>query len=97
MKRLGAMISNYVSDDTWNPIQISKEGTKLSHLFFADDVLLFAKATASQACTVKEVFDRFCAASGLKVSLGKSKFCTSAGVCRSNRDYCYNNSNSGHR
>ncbi|PNX61280.1 ribonuclease H [Trifolium pratense] len=86
MERLGAMISKYVSDGTWKPMQITNDGTKLSHLFFADDVLLFAKATGSAARTVKEVLDRFCAMSGLRISLEKSKFCTSAGVCRRSRD-----------
>jgi hypothetical protein len=86
MERLGAMISKYVSNGIWKPMQIAKDGTKLSHLFFADDVLLFAKATISSAGTIKEVLDRFCAMSGLKVSLVKSKFCTSAGVSRNRRD-----------
>jgi hypothetical protein len=86
MERLGAMISKHVNDGTWKPMQIAKDGTKLSHLFFADDAILFTKATVSQARVVKEVLDRFCAMSGLKISLNKSKFCTSAGVCRRSRD-----------
>jgi hypothetical protein len=86
MERLGAMISKYVSNDTWKPMQITKDGTKLSHLFFADDVLLFAKSTVSQARTIKEVLDQFCGMSSLKVSLNKSKFCASAGISRHSRD-----------
>jgi hypothetical protein len=82
MERLGAMISKCVSDGIWEPMQISKDGTKLSHLFFADDVLLFTKANVTQARVIKEVLDNFCSLSGLKVSFEKSKFCTSAGVCR---------------
>jgi hypothetical protein len=86
MERLGAMISKCVSDGIWNPIQICKYGTRLSHLFFADDVLLFTKATVSQARDVKGVLDKFCSFSGLKVSFEKSKFCTSNGVCRQLRE-----------
>ncbi|MCH81398.1 RNA-directed DNA polymerase (Reverse transcriptase) [Trifolium medium] len=86
MERLGALISKHVRDGTWSPMQITKKGTKNSHLFFADDVLLFAKANVSQARIVNEVLERFCAMSGLKTSLDKSKFCTSAGVCRRRRD-----------
>jgi hypothetical protein len=82
MERLGAMISKCVSDGIWEPMQISKDGTKLSHLFFADDVLLLTKANVTQARVIKEVLDNFCSLSGLKVSFEKSKFCTSAGVCR---------------
>ncbi|MCH84332.1 RNA-directed DNA polymerase (Reverse transcriptase), partial [Trifolium medium] len=86
MERLGTMISSSVSNGSWKPMQITKDGTKLSHLFFADDVLLFAKANVSQARVVNNVLERFCALSGLKISLDKSKFCTSTGVCRRLRD-----------
>ncbi|PNY14872.1 ribonuclease H, partial [Trifolium pratense] len=86
MERLGMMVSNRVSTGDWKPMQLVKNGTKISHLFFADDVLLFAKASPSQASIVKEVLDLFCSMSGLKISLGKSKFCTSGGVCRRVRD-----------
>ncbi|PNY13870.1 ribonuclease H [Trifolium pratense] len=86
MERLGMMISSSVSNGSWKPMQITKDGTKLSHLFFADDVLLFAKANVSQARVVNNVLERFCALSGLKISLDKSKFCTSTGVCRRLRD-----------
>ncbi|KAK2392667.1 hypothetical protein QL285_066003 [Trifolium repens] len=86
MERLGEMISRSVNNGAWKPIQITKDGTKLSHLFFADDVLLFAKATVAQARVVKDVLEHFCALSGLKISLAKSKFCTSIGVCRRIRD-----------
>jgi hypothetical protein len=86
MERLGAMISKHVREGTWSPMQITKNGTKISHLFFADDVLLFAKAKVSQARVVSEVLERFCSMSGLKISLDKSKFCTSAGVCRRRRN-----------
>jgi hypothetical protein len=86
MERLGAMISKSVREGIWKPMQICKDGTKLSHLFFVDDVLLFTKATVTQAQVVKGVLDQFCSMSGLKVSLEKSKFCTSTGVCRQLRD-----------
>jgi hypothetical protein len=86
MERLGALISKHVADGSWSPMQITKDGTRISHLFFADDVLLFAKANESQARIVNEVLERFCAMSGLKISLEKSKFCTSAGVSRRRRE-----------
>lgn len=80
------MISKEMRDNRWNPIQISKNGPKISHLFFADDVLLFAKAKVSQAKVIKEVLDSFCSLSGLKVSEEKSKVFASIGVQRTKKD-----------
>lgn len=48
--------------------------------FFADDVLLFAKATVAQAKLIKRVLDFFSSISGLKVSLAKSAIFASKGV-----------------
>ncbi|CAJ2638969.1 unnamed protein product [Trifolium pratense] len=86
MERLGAMIERQVNISCWKPMQMVKNGTKLSHLFFADDVLLFAKATTNQAQVIKEVLDNFCAISGLMISHAKSRFYTSAGVSRHIRE-----------
>jgi hypothetical protein len=86
MERLSMMVSHRVNNGTWKPMQLVKNGTMLSHLFFADDVLLFAKASASQARVVSDVLEQFCSMSGLKISTGKSKFCTSGGVSRGVRE-----------
>lgn len=80
------MISKEVRDRNWMPIQISRNGPCISHLIFADDVLLFAKARVSQAKVIKKVLDDFCAMSGLKISLQKSKMSASAGVPRAKRN-----------
>lgn len=45
---------------------------KISHLFFADDLLLFAEATMDQALCIREGLDGFCRASGQKVIFNKS-------------------------
>ena len=44
-----------------------------SHLFFADDLVLFAKADLMNCSSVRETLDSFCELSGQKVSLNKSK------------------------
>lgn len=76
------MISQAIHDGSWLPIQLSKHGPKLSHLFFADDVLLFAKAKPSQARVIAAVLSEFCRISGLKISLEKSRALASKGVPR---------------
>lgn len=86
MERLGDMINKEVGDNKWLPIQISRNGPSISHLMFADDVLLFAKAKVSQAKLIKKVLDDFYAISGLKISVEKSKMFASSGVPSSKKN-----------
>ena len=64
------------------PISLSKGGPKLSHICFADDLILFAEASVSQVQVIRKVLEKFCVASGQKVSLEKSKFFFSDNVSR---------------
>jgi hypothetical protein len=73
MEKLSISINNVVLQGNWEPIHITNSGTKLSHLLFADDVLLFSKAWNSQLRFISNLFDRFSHASGLKINLSKSR------------------------
>lgn len=44
MKILSRMINQSVDCLNWQPIRISKKGPDLSHLFFADDIILLSKS-----------------------------------------------------
>lgn len=57
----------------------------LSHLLFADDVLLFAEASLSQARVVKDTMMDFCRCSGMSVNLQKEKVFLSPNVSRERR------------
>lgn len=61
---------------------MSRGGPKLSHIIFADDLILFAEASVSQIRVIRSVLERFCVASGQKVSLEKSKNFFSDNVSR---------------
>lgn len=80
MERLSHMILKEVQNNNWTLVQFSANGPRISHLFFADDVLLFTKAKPAQARLVSNVLQRFCAISGLNVSLEKSRIYASKGV-----------------
>jgi len=86
MERLGDMIEKSVQDGNWQPLQLSPGGPKISHLFFADDVLLFAKAKYNQAQYITNLLNNFCSISGMKVSLEKSRIYASKGVGRSTKE-----------
>ncbi|PNX93226.1 ribonuclease H, partial [Trifolium pratense] len=86
MEKLSLAISEAVQKNSWSPVQISKNGPRFSHLFFADDVLLFSKATCAQGRTIANLFNSFSIASGLKINCVKSRVLFSKGVPRSKRD-----------
>ncbi|XP_072084637.1 uncharacterized protein [Arachis hypogaea] len=73
MEMLACFISHRVSQGVWNPVAVSRNGPRLSHLMFADDLLLFCKASKAQVIEVMHCLDLFSRASGLKVNLHKSK------------------------
>lgn len=80
MERLSVIIQSLVDKGEWKPIRISKNGPPISHLFFADDVLLFCEASVSQVQLLASTMQRFCDSSGLKINLNKSKAIVSKGV-----------------
>lgn len=80
MERLGHIINEAVEQGRWKGIKLAKKGPVLTHLFFADDMVLFTEASVDQINVVKECLDKFCIASGQKVSLSKSKMYVSNNV-----------------
>ncbi|XP_072087958.1 uncharacterized protein [Arachis hypogaea] len=48
MERLACYISHKVVEGVWKPVSVTRDGPKVSHLMFADDLLLFCQATKSQ-------------------------------------------------
>jgi len=80
MEKLFVTISNAVLQGNWEPICISSGGPQISHLLFADDVLLFMKARNSQLRFVTNLLERFSQASGLKINLSKARAFYSSGT-----------------
>ena len=86
MEKFSLYINLKVEEDAWNPIHISRGGPPISHLFFADDVLLFCKARSSQVRLLMKTVDDFCTASRLSVNFEKSRAQCSKIVSRRRRD-----------
>lgn len=53
IKRLSHLIQNEVERGNWKGIKVSRNGLTLSHLFFADDMVMFAEVNGRQIETVK--------------------------------------------
>ncbi|GMI99700.1 hypothetical protein HRI_003639300 [Hibiscus trionum] len=73
MERLGQAIRQSVDSGAWKPFRMARSGIPLSHLFFADDLILYAKADISQAQVISDVLKEFEKCSGHKVSVRKSQ------------------------
>lgn len=82
MERLCHLIEEAVEDMRWKPITLSRGGPQLSHICFAYDLILFAEASVTQIRVIRKVLEKFCKASGQKVSLPKSKIFFSSNVTR---------------
>lgn len=55
----------------WIPMKASRGNIAISYLFFANDLILFVKASEEDSEAIKDVLDRFWAESGQKVSTDK--------------------------
>ncbi|CAL9005467.1 unnamed protein product, partial [Prunus brigantina] len=73
IEKLSHVICDAVSKKKWRPVKSSQFGPVISHLFFADDLVLFAEASASQAKIMKSCLDLFCSAFGQVVNFDKPK------------------------
>ncbi|KAA3472642.1 non-LTR retrotransposon transposase [Gossypium australe] len=78
MERLSHLITQSLHEKKWKPIKLSRNGPPLTHLFFADDLVLFAEASIEQVDIIKDTMNKFCEASGQRVSLDKSVMMVSA-------------------
>ena len=89
MEMLGFLISGKCEAKLWDPVKASRNGLAFSHLFFADDLVLFAKADLKNCCHIREAFDSFYELSRQKVSFHKSKVYFSPNVSQDSRaEFC---------
>ncbi|CAH9085655.1 unnamed protein product [Cuscuta epithymum] len=73
MERLSHLISREVDADRWKPIRVGKPGISISHLFFADDLMLFGTASREQIEVMMQIMETFSFRSGLEINKDKSR------------------------
>ncbi|GMI76197.1 hypothetical protein HRI_001289000 [Hibiscus trionum] len=72
MERLGHLISASVQQGCWHPYRFTRNDSPLSHLFFANGLILYARADIQQAQIINEILTYFGAHSGHRVSKPKT-------------------------
>ena len=68
---LSILLKSRVSDGTITPAKICRRAPGISHLLFADDTLLFFKASYEQAVGVRNVLDVYSNATGQCLNYNK--------------------------
>lgn len=65
IERLSHKIKDLVNSGDWNGFKFGRgDGPRISHICFADDLILVADTNINQALMIKETLDEFCSCSG---------------------------------
>lgn len=80
MEQLGHMVNALVENGCWNPMTFARNGTKLAHLCFANDIILFARADIEQAMVIRNCLETYSDDARQHVSLEKSSLVVSRNV-----------------
>lgn len=64
MEILGHRIQEAVEIGRWKGMELTRNSTKLSHLFFADNLVLFGEAMEKQAILMEQIVQDFYEISG---------------------------------
>lgn len=71
MEYLAHLIQHEVDLNNWKGIKTSRDGPTFTHLFFANDLILFAKASKKNCTTIKNTLEKFCSIFGQKINYSK--------------------------
>ncbi|KAG5537109.1 hypothetical protein RHGRI_024523 [Rhododendron griersonianum] len=83
---LSTMLQKAVINKSLAGIKMKKQCPVVSHLFFADDSLIFLEANSWYCSNLRQILGCFSEASGLSVNLHKSSVMFSANASHSTRD-----------
>ncbi|KAK5785851.1 hypothetical protein PVK06_040472 [Gossypium arboreum] len=85
MEWLGHRFHASFSSGEWSPIRLSHTRSNLSHLFFADDLVIFSQANLTHSGLFKNFLSNFFELSSQKVNVRKTNIFFSTGVNKSVR------------
>lgn len=80
MEKLSHMINVKVEKNKWCGLKVSKNGPSISHLFYADDLVIFAKDDVEACRNIMITLNLFCDMSGQRINYKKSSLFVSNNV-----------------
>ncbi|XP_026458657.1 uncharacterized protein LOC113359200 [Papaver somniferum] len=80
MDILSQILLKAESDNKIHGFRIRKNSPSITHLFFADDYMLFSKASIVYARNLMQILNKFAKASGKAINFDKSGFFTSSNM-----------------
>jgi hypothetical protein len=80
------LITKAQTPSTINGIAIAQNAPKVSHLFFADDSIIFCKAKKEEAIHLKAIFDEYQRISGQQINMAKSEMTFSPNIQQAIKD-----------
>jgi hypothetical protein len=83
---LSALLNQAVKNGVITGVPTSKNGPRMSHLFFADDSLLFCKANAVEWRRLLRILEDYEVTSGQKLNKDKTSICFSRKTCMEKRE-----------
>lgn len=72
MEPLNQLILDSVGAGDWKAVKVYRRGPQISHLLFADDIILYGEASTRQAETMRRIIQTFCGWSDQRVNTKKS-------------------------
>ncbi|XP_061346756.1 uncharacterized protein LOC133292365 [Gastrolobium bilobum] len=86
MDKLSHLIAEAVSNKRWKLMRVGRHGPLISHLMFADDLVLFGVANLDQLEVMMDCLKKFCDMSGQAVSIEKTSIYFSRNACPSTKE-----------
>ena len=69
---LNALLCKAAEDNEIRGLSLCRQGPQITHLFFADDCLLFCRSNAAQCRKIQQILDWYEVASGQQVNKAKT-------------------------
>jgi hypothetical protein len=83
---LSSMLTHAANTGVITGVPTSRRGPRLSHLFFADDSILFCKANSMEWRRLTKIMERYEMASGQKLNKGKTSIFFSRNTSQAKRE-----------